>query len=174
MRKLQAVTLTSLTSLALVAAACGDDSSGDDSAMDSGAQPAAPASTAASKPKPKGTKIQLKGSQFGKILYDAPRGQAIYLFDKETTRKPRCYGDCAKAWPPVYTKDAPRAGRGIDAKLLGTTKRSDGRRQVTYGGHPLYFYAHEGPGQVLCHDVEEFGGTWLVVRASGDAVPGSS
>ena len=52
-----------------------------------------------------------------------------------------------------------------------TTRRRQsqrhGTRQVTYGGHPLYFYAHEGKYQVLCHDVEEFGGTWLVVRPDG-------
>jgi predicted lipoprotein with Yx(FWY)xxD motif len=106
---------------------------------------------------PKGKKIAVAGSQYGKILFDT-RGQAIYLFDRERTSKPRCYGACAKAWPPVYTKAKPRAGRGIDPKLLGTSKRKDGRRQVTYDGHPLYFYAHEGPDEVLCHDVQEFGG----------------
>ena len=119
-----------------------------------------------------GTKIVLGRSQFGRILFDSKR-QAIYLFDKETTRRPRCYGECAKAWPPVYANGAPRVGNGLDRELLGTVKRRDGKKQVTYGGHPLYFYAHEGPGQVLCHDVEEFGGLWLVVKRSGDPVPSS-
>src|SRR5918911_119678 len=164
MRRIHALALGALL---VVPAACGDDSSGDTTGTKPAAQQGAPAPKTAAKPK--GTKLQLKGSQFGKILYDAPRGQAIYLFDKETTKKPRCYGDCAKAWPPVYAKGTPRAGKGLDPKLLGTTRRSDGRRQVTYGGHPLYFYAHEDPGQVLCHDIVEFGGTWLVVKANGRA-----
>jgi predicted lipoprotein with Yx(FWY)xxD motif len=161
----------------LVVGGCGDDSSdaGNAASTQAAEAPAAqPASTPKkARPKPTGTRIALKGSQFGKILYDSPRGQAIYLFDKETSSKPRCYGACADAWPPVYAKGTPRAGKGIDSGLLGTTRRSDGRRQVTYGGHPLYFYAHEGPGQVLCQDVEEFGGTWLVVKSDGDAVPSS-
>jgi predicted lipoprotein with Yx(FWY)xxD motif len=159
----------------LAVGGCGDDSSdaGNAASAPAAEPPAVQPASTPKKPKPKGTKIALKGSQFGKILYDSPRGQAIYLFDKETTSKPRCYGDCAKAWPPVYAKGTPRAGKGVDAGLLGTTKRSDGRKQVTYGGHPLYFYAHEGPGQVLCYDVEEFGGTWLVVKGDGEAVPSS-
>lgn len=130
------------------------------------------APSSASAAKPKGTKITLRSSDFGKILFDSHR-QAIYLFDKEETKKAECYGDCAKAWPPVLTKGKPRAGKGIDKDLLGTTKRRNGRKQVTYNGHPLYFYAHEDPGQVLCHDVRSFGGLWLVMKANGDPVPGS-
>jgi predicted lipoprotein with Yx(FWY)xxD motif len=120
--------------------------------------------------KPKGTKIVLRGSDFGKILFNSKK-QAIYLFDREKTKKAECYGDCARAWPPVYTKAKPRAGNGIDAGLLGTTKRTDGRKQVTYRGHPLYHYAHEGPDQVFCHDVREFGGLWLAVKANGKPAP---
>ena len=56
------------------------------------------------------------------------------------------------------------------AQLLGTIQRDDGSTQLTYNGHPLYFYAHEGKGEVLCHNVEEFGGLWLVVDPAGDAV----
>ena len=112
----------------------------------------------------------LRDSEFGKMLFDSNR-QAIYLFDKEDSTKPRCYGDCAAAWPPVYANGKPRLGKGLNRDLLGTVKRRDGRKQITYGGHPLYFYAHEGPGQVLCHDIYEFGGTWLVVKKSGKPAP---
>jgi predicted lipoprotein with Yx(FWY)xxD motif len=117
-----------------------------------------------------GTEVKLAESQFGPILFDAS-GQAIYLFDKETSAKPDCFGDCAAAWPPVLTEGEPVAGAGADAKLLGTAKREDGSTQLTYGGHPLYYYAHEGPGEVLCHGVDEFGGLWLVVDGAGDALP---
>ena len=96
--------------------------------------------------------------------------QAIYLFDKEGGPKSECYGECAAAWPPVLTEGEPRAGAGTKAGLLGTTERDDGGTQVTYNGHPLYYYAHEGPGEVTCHDVDEFGGLWLVVDPAGDAV----
>lgn len=123
----------------------------------------------ARKPK-RGTRIKSGGSPYGTMLYD--RGdQAIYVFDKETGKKSKCYGACAKAWPPVLTKGRPTAGRKVDDGLLGTTKRRNGSRQVTYDGQPLYFYAHERPGQVLCHNVFGFGGLWLVVGPDGDPLP---
>lgn len=104
------------------------------------------------------------------MLFDAT-GQAIYLFDKETTPRPRCYGECADAWPPVLTTGPPRAREATRDDLLGTVRRRDGSTQVTYAGHPLYYYAHEGPGQVLCHDVVEYGGLWLVVTPDGTPAP---
>jgi predicted lipoprotein with Yx(FWY)xxD motif len=70
----------------------------------------------------------------------------------------------------VLTKGRPVAGKGAKASLLGTTRRRDGKKQVTYDGQPLYYYVADAPGRVLCHDVEEFGGTWLVLRSSGKAV----
>ena len=65
----------------------------------------------------------------------------------------------------------PVAGNGLDDALLGTVERSDGTTQVTYGDHPLYFYAHEGKNEVLCHDVFLNGGNWYVVQPNGDAAP---
>ena len=72
-----------------------------------------------------------------------------------------------KRGPPFYAKRRPRAGRGVDAGLLGTLTRRDGRRQVTYRGHALYFYVHDPRGEVLCNDVFEFGGTWFALDARG-------
>ena len=60
-------------------------------------------------------------------------------------------------------------GCGPDSSEPST--RQDGTTQATYGGHPLYFYAHEDPWQVLCHDFEDFGGTWYVVQPDGEAAP---
>jgi predicted lipoprotein with Yx(FWY)xxD motif len=125
-------------------------------------------STAATPGKPTGTGIKSANSQFGMMLFD-DTGQAIYLFDKERTAKPECYGACAKAWPPVLTKGAPIAADGIRPSLLGTTVRTDGTTQVTYGGHPLYFYAHEAKNEVKCHNIQGFGGIWLVVTPKGRA-----
>lgn len=118
----------------------------------------------------KGTVIIAADSQYGPMLYDRT-GQAIYLFDKETSPTPRCYGPCAKAWPPVLTKGEPRARAGADGSLLGTVRRRDGSAQVTYDGQPLYYYAHEGKYQVLCHDIREYGGLWLVVTPEGPPAP---
>ncbi len=111
-------------------------------------------------------RITARGSDFGQMLFNRNR-QAIYLFDRERSKKSQCYGDCASVWPPVLTRGKPKARGKVKQKLLGTTRRRGGARQVTYAGHPLYYYAHEGPGQVFCHDVFEFGGNWLVVKPNG-------
>lgn len=105
-------------------------------------------------------------SDFGTILFDAT-GQAIYIWEVEASTKPECYGDCAQAWPPVLTEGAPVAGGEVEAALLGTTARTDGTTQVTYAGHPLYFYAHEGKNEVKCHNVSTHGGLWWVVTPKG-------
>jgi predicted lipoprotein with Yx(FWY)xxD motif len=70
----------------------------------------------------------------------------------------------------VLTEEAPSAGPGVDAELLGTIKRDDGSLQVTYAGRPLYFYEHEAPGEIKCHNVNLHGGLWWVVRPGGDPV----
>ncbi|MGH8971441.1 MAG: COG4315 family predicted lipoprotein [Actinomycetes bacterium] len=114
-----------------------------------------------------GTLVKTADSDFGTMLFDET-GQAIYLFDKEKTDRAECYDACADAWPPVLTDGDPRGAGDVRSSLLGTTRRTDGSTQVTYGGHPLYFYAHEGRNQVLCHNVSEFGGLWLVVTPSGE------
>jgi predicted lipoprotein with Yx(FWY)xxD motif len=162
----------------LLTTACGGAAdTGGDAATQAPASSEAPAGSAA-EPSPTappsspaaaaGTALTTAGSEFGVMLFDA-RGQAIYLFDKETAGRPDCYGDCAVAWPPVLSAGAPQATGGVRAELLGTVIRDDGSTQVAYNGHPLYFYAHEAPGQVLCHDVVEFGGRWLVVTPEGAA-----
>jgi predicted lipoprotein with Yx(FWY)xxD motif len=113
-----------------------------------------------------GTRIVVGRSDFGRMLFDSKR-QAIYIFQRDRRKKSNCYGDCAAAWPPVFTKGKPRAGTGVDSSLLGTIKRRGGKRQVTYAGKPLYYYAHEGPGEVECHNVNLNGGFWWAVGADG-------
>ena len=161
-----------IAALALVAAGCGDDSAdgGDEAAATQtsteGAS-TAEATTEAAPAQSDGTEVKVSDSEFGPMLFDANE-QAIYLFEKETSSKPECYGECAVAWPPVLTNGEPVAGKGTDQSLLGTTKRDDGTTQVTYKGHPLYFYANEGPGEVRCHNVDLNGGIWAVVKPNGD------
>lgn len=110
--------------------------------------------------------IAVFGSPFGKMIYNGSR-QAAYVFDQDSRKKSRCYGACARAWPPVLTKGKPRAIKGARQSLLGTFKRKGGATQVTYRGRPLYYYAHEGPGQVLCHNIFLNGGLWKVVKPDG-------
>jgi predicted lipoprotein with Yx(FWY)xxD motif len=114
-----------------------------------------------------GTTITTGPSDYGTMLFDA-NDQAIYIWEVEGTSEPECYGDCARAWPPVLTDGAPVADGDVRLGLLGTARRRDGAVQVTYNGHPLYFYAHEGPGEVECHDIVTHGGTWWVVQPDGD------
>ena len=118
----------------------------------------------------KGTEVIVAGSEFGDMLYGADK-QAIYIFENDEKGKSNCYDECAEAWPPVYTDGEPQAGDGVEAGLLGTTKRRDGKLQVTYDGQPLYFYAHEEPGEVRCHNIDLNGGLWWVVGPDGKRRP---
>ena len=113
-----------------------------------------------------GTKITVGDSQFGEMLFDSKQ-QAIYIFENDPRGRSVCYEDCATAWPPVFTDGQPVPGNGLTASLLGTVKRRDGKRQVTYAGQPLYYYAHERPGKVRCHNVNLNGGLWWVVAPNG-------
>ena len=156
---------TTLAAAALLAACGGSDKS-------SGAAHAATTTTtaaAATTPAPRGSLVKVARTQFGRILVDR-RGQALYLFTKDRRGPSRCYGDCAGTWPPLYTKGRPVAGRDVTAAKLGTVRRRAGRLQVTYDGKPLYYFASDSPGRILCQNAFEFGGTWLVVKPSGAPV----
>jgi predicted lipoprotein with Yx(FWY)xxD motif len=176
--------LLTLAATALVAAGCGDDDANgnedsapaaetamkekEDEAMKDKAEDASMKEDEAMAAK-RGATVKVIGSQFGRVIADR-RGEAFYLFDKEKGKRSRCYGECAVAWPPVLTKGKPRAGNGTDADLLGITQRRNGKLQATYNGHPLYYYKDDEPGRILCHNVDEFGGLWLVVNPRGNAV----
>ena len=117
-----------------------------------------------------GTKVSLRDSEYGRMLW-GPGPQAVYVFETEEDGEPRCYTRCAKAWPPMLTEGRPRAGAGVDETLLGTTRRRNGDRQVTYAGRPLYYYEHEGRNEVLCHNVHLNGGWWWAVGRDGVPLP---
>ena len=112
--------------------------------------------------------LRVQSSDYGPVLFDG-RGYVLYAFTYDGKNKSRCYGACAKAWPPYLVKQ-PKAGAGAKPSLLGTTRRSDGSIQATYNGWPLYYYVHDGKGQILCQNVKEFGGLWLILRGSGKLV----
>ena len=114
--------------------------------------------------------VKQRQSDYGRVLTDG-RGHTLYLFTRDQARSSRCYGSCARAWPPFTTRRRPLAGRGLDPDLLGTVRRRGGRRQVTFRGHPLYFFVGDRkPGQIFCQDVFEFGGRWLIVAPDGRPV----
>jgi predicted lipoprotein with Yx(FWY)xxD motif len=111
--------------------------------------------------------LTLKNTRYGRILFDG-KNRVLYGFTRDRRGGPsQCYGACAAAWPVYYSKGSLQAGRGVKRALLGTVRRRNGRRQITYNGWPLYYYAHEGPGEVKCQNVREFGGLWLVVKPDG-------
>jgi predicted lipoprotein with Yx(FWY)xxD motif len=115
--------------------------------------------------------LTVRKSNYGSILFDG-RGRALYAFTRDRRGgTSRCYGACAKKWPFYLAGGRLLAGKGVKRSLIGTTKRRDGRKQITYNGRPLYYYVGDkSPGQVLCQNVAEFGGTWLVLRPSGALV----
>jgi predicted lipoprotein with Yx(FWY)xxD motif len=114
--------------------------------------------------------VTLRSSRYGSALFDG-RGFVLYAFTKDPRGKSTCSGACAAAWPPYAVKQRPRAGAGVTASLLGTTRRADGSLQGTYAGRPLYYYVGDrSPGQILCQNVREYGGVWLLVRANGQLV----
>ena len=109
--------------------------------------------------------ISLRTTAVGKVLV-AANGRTLYLFTADKG-KSTCYGQCAAYWPPLFA-DKPTVGAGLKASMLGTTKRRDGKLQVTYAGHPLYFFAQDKKaGQINGQGFVHFGGAWWVVSAAG-------
>ncbi len=119
--------------------------------------------------------VKLRSTSLGKIVVDA-KGHTLYLFEKDRNGKSACSGACAQNWPPLTVKGTPKAGSGLKASKLGTTKRSDGRKQVTYGGHPLYTFVVDAgkPGSVKGEGVKAFGAEWYVVGANGRKIEKTS
>jgi len=114
--------------------------------------------------------VALKKTDLGPILVDSS-GRTLYLFEKDKGDKSNCSGACATAWPPLTTSAKPTTATGVTASLLGTTKRADGKTEVTYNGHPLYTYVGDGaPGQTSGEGVDQFGAEWYVLSAHGNKV----
>jgi predicted lipoprotein with Yx(FWY)xxD motif len=113
--------------------------------------------------------LTVVGSDFGRVLFDGSN-RALYAFTRDPSGRSSCYGACGAAWPPYIVSGQLHAGSGTKRSLLGTTRRRDGRRQLTYAGRPLYYYVGDPVGEIRCQNVREFGGLWLVVRPSGAPV----
>jgi predicted lipoprotein with Yx(FWY)xxD motif len=99
----------------------------------------------------------------------ASNNRVLYMFGADHGTSSTCYGVCASAWPPLLSKTTPSVGAGLNPALLGTTRRNDGSVQITYGGHPLYYYSGDSPGKIMCQAANMHGGFWYVVNADGSA-----
>jgi predicted lipoprotein with Yx(FWY)xxD motif len=114
--------------------------------------------------------VKVAPSSVGRILVDA-HGKTLYLWAHDKGRRSTCNGQCAKVWPPLVTRGKPKAGAGARAGLLGASRRADRRAQVTYHGHPLYYYVGDKrAGDVKGEGLTGFGGRWDPVSAAGAAV----
>jgi predicted lipoprotein with Yx(FWY)xxD motif len=153
-----------LAALALVAAAC---SGGGASSSGGGLYGAGPATSSGAS---MAAAVDLRGSSLGQILVDG-QGRTLYLFEADTAGTSNCHGACTSAWPPYLSGGAPKAGAGVAAGLLGTIRGDDGGAQVTYHGHPLYYYAGDSePGDTTGQGLNQFGARWYVVAPSGDKI----
>ena len=117
-----------------------------------------------------GTAVKIAKTKLGPILVDS-KGITLYDFVKDKGTASACYGACAALWPPLTTKGKPIAGHGVRASLLGTTKRKDGKLEVTYNGHPLYYFVTDRkPGQTTGQGVNQFGAPWWVLSPAGKEI----
>src|SRR5438067_13442438 len=115
-------------------------------------------------------KVAIAKSPLGRILVD---GKSITLYDfvKDKGTTSVCYGACASLWPPLLTSGKPLAGPGVRASLLGTTRRKDGKLEVTYNGHPLYYFVSDRkPGQTTGQALNQFGAPWWVLSPAGKEI----
>jgi predicted lipoprotein with Yx(FWY)xxD motif len=161
-----------LVAAALFAAACGSTSAvasnpyGAPAASPSVAPVVAPSANPT--PVATGTTIGVGTTRFGQVLVDG-NGRTLYLFVADSGTQSTCNSAaCVQYWPPVLTSGAPQAGSGVTASLLGTTTRQDGKTEVTYAGHPLYYFISDAKaGDVTGQGVNAFGGPWYVVSPAG-------
>jgi len=158
---------------ALLTAACG--SGGGKPAAASGTAPSYGASSGQAAPSSPGTGavVDVGSSPLGQLLVDGA-GRTLYLFEADKGTSSVCDGPCAQAWPPLLTTGAPTAGTGATTADLGTTTRKDGTTEVTYHGHPLYYYVGDSKtGDTTGQGLNQFGAKWYVLAPSGDKIDNS-
>jgi len=148
--------------LALLVAACGGSGGSGNVSTDSSREAAGP---------PPGVVTIATRTRAGHTHLVSGSGRAIYVGVAGKDDKSACTGACARNWPPVVTTGTPTAGSGTKAADLGTTRRSDGTTQVTYKGHPLYFFlGDQTPGTTYGQGAANFGAKWWLVAPSGAAI----
>jgi predicted lipoprotein with Yx(FWY)xxD motif len=114
--------------------------------------------------------VTLGHANLGSYLTDA-RGRALYLFEADKGTTSSCYSACASLWPPLTSAGGLTPGAGVTQALLGKTRRTDGAAEVTYRGHPLYYYAGDtGPGSITGQGLNQFGAKWYLVAPNGNKI----
>ena len=114
--------------------------------------------------------VSLAETKLGMVLVNS-RGHTLYLFARDRNGRSACSASCARFWPPLLSSGKPTAGSGVKQSLLGKTRRSDGRLQVTYNRHPLYTFAlDKKAGQTAGQGNLAFGARWYAVSARGTKV----
>lgn len=164
-RRRVAYSAASAAMLALVAAGC----TGGGGAGSSGYGAAAPSSTSAHSTAgaSSAATVGVSATGLGSVLVDG-HGRTLYLFEADTSSHSSCDGGCAGAWPPYLSPAAPTAGPGVNRDLLGTSARAEGDAQVTYRGHPLYYFSGDrSPGDTTGQGQDSFGAAWYVLGPDG-------
>jgi predicted lipoprotein with Yx(FWY)xxD motif len=111
--------------------------------------------------------LKTRHGKLGTLIVDG-HGRTLYLFQKDKTKRSRCSGACATDWPPLLTTGKAKASGSVRKALLGTTRRGDGKTQVTYKGHPLYTYSgDQKAGDTAGQGVSAYGAKWYAVTPSG-------
>src|SRR5262249_60668068 len=125
---------------------------------------------AAGEPAPGSETAATAKTGLGQIVVDS-RGRSLYLFEKDSRGHSSCSGVCASYWPPLLSNGRPAAIKGAKASLLGSIRRADGSRQVSYAGHPLYFFSGDtARGQSNGEGLKDFGAGWYVLTPSGKQI----
>ena len=154
---------------AVVVAACSSGGTSSSAAAPA-ASPAGGSSSSAGASSSGGTVITTAKSSGGTVLASSS-GRAVYLWAKDTGDMSNCNGACAGAWPPVTTTGTATASGAAKASDIGTITRSDGTKQVTYDGHPLYYFSGDsGPGTASGQGSDAFGAKWWLVAPTGSDV----
>ena len=158
------VALAALVAVGALAAGCGNSSGSGGGGIYGGG----PVSTSSGQSGV--ATITAASSKLGMVLVDGS-GRTLYLFEKDQPNQSACAGTCAAAWPVDHSSGIPKAGSGVQASLLGTINRSDNTTQVTYNGHPLYYYSGDSQaGQQNGQGLNAFGAAWFVVAPAGGKV----
>jgi predicted lipoprotein with Yx(FWY)xxD motif len=173
---------------ALLAAACGSAVYGSASGSSAAATPTNPPAAAGSAPDyavpaagggarpgaaggtPAAITVKATSTSLGALLTDG-QGKTLYLFEKDQPGMSACTGACLGVWPAFTVTGPVEAGSGVSMSMLSTIQRPDGTAEVTYSGHPLYYYVGDGnPGDTNGQGLNQFGAAWYVVSTDGSKI----
>lgn len=158
--------------IALTVAACGSSSSNSSSGAAASASPYSHGSSSSSAPSSSASAASIKTTKGADGTYlVGSSGRALYLWVADASGKSNCSGECAKVWPPVIASSTPSAAGAVNASHLGTITRADGTKQVTYLGHPLYYFVEDSSAGITKGQGNNgFGAKWWLVAPSGSAI----